>query len=75
MVDQKDFTEKQIIWIGDLSNFYTLSHELIHFVKDVFVRDKIPFVVENDETIAYYHTFWFRKIWHDIGEFNKKNEK
>lgn len=75
MVNTKANTTTNVIWIGDLSNFYTLSHELVHLTKSVFEARKIPFTCRNDETIAYYHTYWFRKLWHDIGEYDKKFKK
>ena len=75
MEDLKEKTETQVIWIADVSNFYTLSHELIHMVKNVFEKNKIPFAPDNDETIAYYHTYWFRRIWHDMGIYNDKKYK
>lgn len=55
------------IYLRDRRNFYTLSHEIIHMVKAIFRDRGIPFCAENDETLAYYHTYWLRKMWRAIG--------
>lgn len=75
MVNEKQHELRNIVWVSDYSNFYTLSHELIHLVKCIFGRDSIPFNGENEEAIAYYHTYWFKRIWHDLNLFKNKNKK
>jgi len=52
-----------LIHIEDPKDFYTLLHETVHLVKTIFTDRGIPFTVENDEMIAYYQSFWFKKLW------------
>jgi hypothetical protein len=52
-----------VIWIEDKKDFYTLFHENVHLVKRLFTDRKVPFNGNNDEMVAYYLTFWFKKLW------------
>lgn len=49
-------------------NFYTLQHECVHLVKHIFVDRGIPFTAENDEVIAYYLEYWFKRLWRAINK-------
>jgi len=60
---------KYIIFIENKKNFYTLLHETAHLVKHIFLDRGIPFDGTNDEAIAFYQTFWFKKLWRSM---NKK---
>ena len=62
-------TRDYLVWIRGKKDFYSLMHETLHLVQHILTDRNIPFNAENDETIAYYHTFWFRKLWRVI---NKK---
>lgn len=57
------------VYVMKLSNkndFYGLVHESLHLVKSIFRDRQIPFTPENDETIAYYQSWWVRKLWHEM---------
>lgn len=58
--------KKRIIWILDKNNQFVLVHELIHLVRMIFEDKGIHFEKWNDELIAYYQEFWFKKIWRDL---------
>lgn len=62
---------KEVRYLLQLENnkdFYTLQHELIHIVKQIFVDRMIPFTAENDEILAYYLEYWFKTIWRRINK-------
>jgi hypothetical protein len=52
-----------LIVVYNVDDFYTLSHELIHLVRNVFAQRKLNFDSDNDEAIAYYHEYWLRRFW------------
>lgn len=58
-----------VVWIEKPNAFYTLMHETIHLVKHIFRDRGIPFNEWNDEIIAYYHAYFFRKMWHFCGKY------
>lgn len=63
-----------IIWIEKRTGFYELMHECLHLVKDALVPMGIPFNHMNDELIAYYQEYWFRRIWKAVGK-EKRDKK
>lgn len=64
-----------IVWIEKPNAFYTLMHETIHLVKHIFVDRQIPFNEFNDEILAYYHAYFFKKMWHICGKHLDKDGK
>lgn len=68
----KTFVE-YLIHLDDRNAFYDLIHETVHLVKRIFIDRNIPFNETNDETIAYYQTYWFKRIWRLINTRDKKN--
>lgn len=61
---KKDGTvERTYIIRVEHNDFYTLAHECIHLVKHIFTDRGVPFRPENDETIAYYHGYWLKRLW------------
>lgn len=60
---------RYVVRIESKEDFYTLQHECLHLVKQIFVDRGVPFNDSNDEAIAYYMEYWFKKIWRRI---NKK---
>lgn len=54
---------RYILYLLDKKDFYTLMHECLHLVKHVFVSRMVPFNETNDELIAYYHSYWFKRLW------------
>lgn len=50
-------------------DFYGLMHECLHLATNVMVDRGIPFDKDNDEVIAYYQLYWFKRLWRAI---NKK---
>lgn len=71
----RDSTFEYYLWIEKRNDFYTLCHEIIHLVNHIFSRMGIPFTKENDETIAYYHEYWMRLLWHEMGKPQKRKKK
>ncbi len=45
------------------NDFYTLAHECIHLARHILDDRGIPFRPDNDETIAYYHGYWLKRLW------------
>lgn len=66
---------KRVVWISEASNFYALFHEVIHLTVDIFRKSGMPFALENEETIAYFQTHWFRQLWHWMGIWNEEDIK
>ena len=61
-----------IIWLKNPKDFYILMHESLHLVgkalKDCGVPDGLMLDSgQMNETVAYYHMFWFRKLWRYYG--------
>lgn len=54
--------------LEDNKDFYTLMHECLHLVCRIFTDRGIPFVSENQEAMAYYQCYWFKRIWRKINE-------
>jgi hypothetical protein len=67
----KDKYKYYIIWIENKKDFYTLFHESIHLVRRIMVDRNVPFNETNDEFIAYYETFWFKKLWRIMSKNRK----
>lgn len=66
---EKDGIVYYTLQLEDSKDFYTLMHECLHLTNRVFTDRGIPFNAENDEVIAYYQSYWFKRIWRRI---NKK---
>jgi len=66
---------KRVVWISEASNFYALFHEVVHLTVDIFRDSGMPFTLENEETIAYFQTHWFRQMWHQMGIWNEEDIK
>ena len=62
-----------IVWIESPDKFYDLMHEVIHLVRVIFVDRKIPVNEFNDEIFAYYHGYFFKKMWKICGKYLDKN--
>lgn len=67
-VEKKGTFRYYLINLENKKDFYSLMHECIHLVKAVFTDRGIPFTSENDESIAYYHSYWFKRIWRKINK-------
>lgn len=57
-----------VIWIESKKDFHTLSHEVTHIVFKVLSDRGVTVGVENQESFAYYHDFWLRKLWIVMGK-------
>lgn len=57
---------RYVILLEDNKDYYTLAHECLHLVKRVFEDRGIPFNSKNDEMIAYYQTYWIKRIWRSM---------
>lgn len=71
----KTVTTEYLVVVYRKEDFYTLSHELIHLVKDIFLTTGVPFNSNNDETIAYYHEFWLKRLWRIMNKSKNKPKK
>jgi hypothetical protein len=59
----KNNTVRYVVSMENRDDFYSLLHECVHLVKHIFADRQIPFDARNDEAIAYYQTWWFKKLW------------
>jgi hypothetical protein len=58
----KDQRKIYIIWVKKARDVSILAHELIHLVFEVFKERGISKSHRNQESFAYYHTYWMDKI-------------
>lgn len=65
--------KEYLVHVEDKGDFYTLSHEVVHLVRWIFTDRGILFDNTNDETIAYYHTYWLKKLWRAMSKPTKKD--
>jgi hypothetical protein len=56
------YTYDYYIWTYDKKDVVNLSHELIHLTTRVMKDCGLPIKYEFDEFIAYYHSYWLRRI-------------
>lgn len=63
---------RHVMILENRKDFYTLMHECLHLVKGIFVDRGIPFSAENDEAVAYYQEYWFKRIWREISKKSNK---
>lgn len=59
-----------VIYLEDKRNFYTLLHESTHLVNHILRDRNAYYDWHNDETFAYYQTYWFKRIWRIINKDN-----
>ncbi len=67
--NSKGVEVRYVVRIENKENFYTLLHDCLHLVRHIFVDRGIPFDDTNHELIAYYQTYWFKRLWRAV---NKK---
>ena len=70
--DKNDIVKGILVWILDSTAFYSMVHETVHLVQDIFEITGIPFDANNQEIIAYYQNFWVRKFWNKMSKFKDK---
>jgi hypothetical protein len=64
--------EGYVVWLEDNKNFYALLHECVHLTGRILKNmDVNKDLIKNDEHIAYYLEFWFRKLWRFFGNLKK----
>ena len=51
-----------ILWYRSPEDLPTLIHELYHICTKMFEYKGVPISYENDETMAYYMSYWMSKI-------------
>lgn len=51
------------LWVKDRKDFYTLLHEVSHLCVKVFDLSNMEINPHTTEAFAFYHEFWFRKLW------------
>lgn len=70
LVDDTDknggVTRSYRVRLESKSDFYSLLHECIHLTRHIFEDRGIPFNGKNDEAIAYYTTYLFKRIWRKV---------
>ena len=70
--DNKGF----VLWLMDSNDFYILMHETLHLVVAIFEAKGINVNLSNEEeVIAYYQSYWFRKLWRWFGNLNPITKK
>ena len=52
-----------LIVVEDKKDFYALLHEVTHLVTHILCDRGIPYTRENTESIAYFTTWWFKRLW------------
>lgn len=66
--DNKGF----VVWLMHPDDFYVLMHETLHLVTAAFEAKGINVNLANEEeVIAYYQSYWFRKLWRYFGNLKK----
>jgi hypothetical protein len=61
-----------VVWLQDPKDFYCLLHECVHLVNQIFASKGMNTNLSNeDETFAYFMSFWFRKLWRFFGNIKK----
>lgn len=69
-------TRVYFIYMRNKSDFFTLAHELIHLVAEIFIDRKVNIDLEKDqEAFAYYHTYLFETIWKSLNSKKKSLTK
>lgn len=71
--DKKDYPKMSsgialFMWIRSRKDFYTLLHETTHLVVKVFELSNIDINSFTTENFAFYHEFWFKKLWHEMSK-------
>jgi hypothetical protein len=63
--DNKGF----VLWLMYADDFYVLMHETLHLVVAIFEAKGINVNLANEEeVIAFYQSYWFRKLWRWFGK-------
>lgn len=62
-----------LIWVEDPISFKVLSHEVIHLCVNHLSDLGIEISKGNDECFAYYHTFWFERLWKIMSKKKSKS--
>lgn len=52
-----------MIIVEKKKDFYTLLHECLHLATHILNDRLVPITADNGEALAYYQTFWFKKLW------------
>ncbi len=57
-----------VLWLEHSDDFYVLMHETLHLVVGAFEAKGINVNLANEEeVVAYYQAYWFRKLWRWFG--------
>ena len=59
-----------ILWYRTPEDLSALVHELYHICTKMFEYKGVPISYENDETMAYYMSYWMSKIIAALKEEN-----
>jgi len=61
-----------VVWLAKPKDFYVLMHETLHLVRMVFTDNGvITDLAAGDEHIAYYHAYWFKRLWRFYGNIKR----
>ena len=52
-----------ILWVKHLDDTQTLVHETLHLIYKILDDRGIVLGNNNNETVAYYLSFWFQKLY------------
>jgi len=72
LMDDEDIVKGILVWVEDKDSFYSMIHETVHLVRQIFEITGMPFTSDNDEVIAYYQNYWVRKFWNKMSGPKKK---
>lgn len=61
--ENKNGEKRYVVSLSSFEDMDILLHECIHLVSYIFKDRHIPFDEFNDESIAYYYTWWFKRLW------------
>jgi hypothetical protein len=73
-ITKKGKEVRYLITLQSNKDYYCLAHECLHLVKRIFTDRGIPFNEQNDEMIAYYQSYWIKRIWRSMPK-KVRNEK
>jgi oligoendopeptidase F len=60
------------IWVEDKDDVPTLVHEIYHMINSIFEDREVHHGLQNQETFAYYLSYWTKKF---INSSKKKKKK
>lgn len=63
---------RYVVWIRHNDDIATLVHECIHLAFRILEDRGIKVNIENDEVLAYYHSYLFKTLWNEMVIYSEK---